>query len=222
MVNEPRPARVTGAVERAVEHVDGGQRGHGQGHDPQHRHSFLEHLGLPPARKSWNMPRPWVKRMTPRIERNAAPSIQAVRAERIDRSGRRAPRYWPVSVLAATEKAVIVRKAIASQRIATPCAAVATAPSRLIRRRNQSWQRTLVRLSPAAGKLIRRSRRIRSAGRPERGPSQAQAGAAPDQDREHEAAPDPLAAGRADGDPGQPERTDRPPAHGQQTRSVRY
>ena len=39
-----------------------------------------------------------------------------------------------MSVLAATENAVIVRKAIASQRIATPCAAVATAPRRLIRR----------------------------------------------------------------------------------------
>ena len=60
------------------------------------------------------------------------------------------------------EKAVIVRNAIASQRIATPWAAVATAPRRLIRRRNQSWQMTLVRLSPAAGRLIRSSRRIRS------------------------------------------------------------
>ena len=48
------------------------------------------------------------------------------------------------------------------------------------------------------------------------GPGQAQAGAAPDQEPEHEAAPDSLSAGRADGDPGEPERTDRPPTHGQE------
>ena len=53
-------------------------------------------------------------------ESNKPPSHQQVRSDLAARSGRRAPRYWPVSVLAATEKAVIDRNAIASHRIATP------------------------------------------------------------------------------------------------------
>ncbi len=32
--DHPRPAGVSGAIEGAVQHIDGGQRGHGQGHDP--------------------------------------------------------------------------------------------------------------------------------------------------------------------------------------------
>ena len=139
-----------------------------------------------------------------------------MRAERIARSGRRAPRYCPVNVLAATEKAEIVRNAIASQRIATPWAAVATAPRRLINRRNQSWQTTLVRLSPAAGRLTRRSLPIRARVGREALARDPQAGSAADHQAQDDRPADPLAAGRADGDPGQPQGRDRAPAEGQQ------
>ena len=43
-----------------------------------------------------------------------------------------------IAVIPGTTTEQMVKNAIASQRIATPCAAVATAPSLLIRLRNQS------------------------------------------------------------------------------------
>ena len=99
-------------------------------------------------------------RIIPRTVIARTPMSQQSFAERAARSGRLAPRYWPVKVLAGTEKAATDRKEIASQRIATPCAAVAMGPSLLIRLRNQSWPMMFAMLSPAAGMLILRILRI--------------------------------------------------------------
>jgi hypothetical protein len=98
-------------------------------------------------------------------------------------------------VAAATEKAVTVRNAIDSQRIATPCAAEAAVPSRLIRPRNQSWQRMFVRLSPVAGALIRKDSPDQAAVGDEVGPAQPQPGPPARQHGQDDQPAGPLAAG---------------------------
>ena len=91
MREQPGPARVSGAVEGAVEHVDRGQRGHRQGDDPQHRHAFLQHLVLPSGQEELEHGLPLGEEDHAQDREERPPSIQAVRADRAARSGRRRP-----------------------------------------------------------------------------------------------------------------------------------